>query len=1644
MILAISSVIAQTTENYYTYSQRQSHYFDSVRAVTPDTLKVSGWRTFQRWNDFWRDRVYNSSTVTGSYSMYGTKLQAAISNPAWQTDNSTAWNWQLAGNQNLTSHNRGLIGSLWINPSNIDEIYAGSNTSGLFRTLNGGASWECVTDNINLPSMGVNDIAVNPINTNIKYIAHSMPFGGSAAYIQKTTDNCATWQTVLALPETSHKAACRVVIDPVNSNNVYALMLDVVYRSMDAGLTWQLIFDQLTYSPDWHGTHKMLLDIEFKPGDPNTIFITGNGYTIQGGDGFTHAKSAELWVTNNATSEIVTWSRIETGLPDYCDRYAISPDLSNPSVLYIGYSVGVSAYTAMFNVKKMNIPAYTFTHMYNKQWSLSYASPFGGMGYWSNGFELSPTNTNIIFCGGFNLEVLNMATQTYTFFNVSAAAHPSFHVDQRVFKTATANGKTYLFCGNDGGVSRYEYETGTMKSCNGPGLDNNQYYGIGHSEASAGFYIGGTQDNGVIGNGSGSFVATVVGDAYEVIVDPIQPNIVYATSNGGIKAIRKSIDYGLTFTYIDPTNTLGGLNDRPFIMSPTDRNIIYVGYSELHRTVNGGTNWQKISDFHNPANPWVTTDGMKAIGLTKANPNLIMVAFSGPTWGGATEARLFKTTDGGVTWSNISAGLVNTINYTSITDITISPVDANKIWITFNGYWTNSSGNAINKVLYSSNGGTTWTDVTYNLPDLNVNCANGLMVNNTYRPLIGNDLGIFLFDPSANSWQNISNGLPHVIASDIEVDYAHGQILIGTYGRGIWKTDIPCTIGTENTSITSSTTWSENRVVSGVVSVEPYQTLTIKNTVALTEGSKIVVKQGAKLIVDGAILTKACSGQWQGIEVWGNTLQHQYTINGVCAQGTVELVNGAVIENAMNGLTNWQPDNWNSIGGIIKATGVTFRNNRRSVEFMKYRNFNPGSGSEKDNLSFFNNCTFEVNDNYSLNASPYYTGVSLWSVKGVKFSGCDFLNNRTVIGTGYGVFSLDAGYNVSAICNSQTTPCPETSLDKSSFKGFLYGINASNSESSNTINIQNSDFIDNGYGIEMRSVNNAVILNNHFNMAQATNCPNYGYGLNMVSSTGYAIEGNNFDGGTIPPTDSYSGIQITNSGPAYNEVYKNNFSNVTVGNLADLQNGSDHILPPTGLTYLCNTNTGNKYDFYVTNKTGPVEYSWISPYQRSGTAVAAGNTFSTNATLNFDNGGKSKVFYYYSTSQAPYTHYGVQLVSTANSNTCPTHYGGAYDLVTLSQSQVSEKETQYANAFSAYNNVKAVYETLIDGGSTAITVSDIVTSVPTGMWELRTKLLGDSPHLSQLALREAALKGDVLPVSVLFEILSANPDEMRDETFLTFLQTKVNPLPDYMIDLLRQIAGNTSYKTVLQEQLNMYDNQKVSAASDILRSKLHDTIVDQSGIINWFDNKGDLASRYQIVDAYLQSGNTGAAQSMLTLIPALHELSATDSAEYQKFTELKTLQINLANNGRNLSALNITEKEQLIAIAAFGHGIASAQAKGILEFWAGVPSCNCVRYNDVLKHATAKPVTQSSLPVDAIINANPNPATTWIAFDYTLPDAYLSVNLSIYDNNGRLIDNVLLTGKQGQKVLNTSSYAPGTYVYKCDQIKKISGKFIIK
>ncbi|MBK7031446.1 MAG: T9SS type A sorting domain-containing protein, partial [Bacteroidales bacterium] len=78
------------------------------------------------------------------------------------------------------------------------------------------------------------------------------------------------------------------------------------------------------------------------------------------------------------------------------------------------------------------------------------------------------------------------------------------------------------------------------------------------------------------------------------------------------------------------------------------------------------------------------------------------------------------------------------------------------------------------------------------------------------------------------------------------------------------------------------------------------------------------------------------------------------------------------------------------------------------------------------------------------------------------------------------------------------------------------------------------------------------------------------------------------------------------------------------------------------------------------------------------------------------------------------------------------------------------------------------------------------------------------------------------------------------------------------------------------------------------------------------------------------------------------------------------------------------------------------------------------------------------------VKLSPNPATTWLAFDYILPEKVSSIEIEITDGQGRLIDKISLAGKHGQRILDTRSYTPGIYFYKTSKHQNVAGKFIVK
>jgi len=345
-------------------------------------------------------------------------------------------------------------------------------------------------------------------------------------------------------------------------------------------------------------------------------------------------------------------------------------------------------------------------------------------------------------------------------------------------------------------------------------------------------------------------------------------------------------------------------------------------------------------------------------------------------------------------------------------------------------------------------------------------------------------------------------------------------------------------------------------------------------------------------------------------------------------------------------------------------------------------------------------------------------------------------------------------------------------------------------------------------------------------------------------------------------------------------------------------------------------------------------------------------------------------------------------------------------------------------------NAVVKYKKIKVGSITDATLSEIETAWPNDMWELRSELLGKSPHLSLEVLKATADKTDVLPDNVIFEIMAANPDELKKKELIKYLEDKENPLPDYMVDILRQVAMGSTYKTVLKRQIAHYNQLKTRAAYDIVRSILNDSIIDNNELRNWLTNIGGKRADEQIIATYLQEENHTDAMSLANMMPTLYNYSNEEMAEHNYFLDMLNMQINLEQQGKTIFDLDSTEIDNLVFVADNSSGTASAQAKGILEFAYGYHFCNCLGVDTFGYKSSSlfKPGAFEKL-YGVEITVEPNPAKDWTAFNYSLPDHDSDGVIKISDYTGKLMATLPINGKQGQKIWDTRNIKSGVYFY---------------
>jgi len=834
--------------------------------------------------------------------------------------------------------------------------------------------------------------------------------------------------------------------------------------------------------------------------------------------------------------------------------------------------------------------------------------------------------------------------------------------------------------------------------------------------------------------------------------------------------------------------------------------------------------------------------------------------------------------------------------------------------------------------------------------------------------------------------------------------------------------------------------------------------VTIQNmTFRFGPNAKVIIEQGAKLTIDGAILTNSrpCNdveSYWRGVQVYGTSNQHQYPINNPTYQGMLELKNGGTIENANKAVTNWKEGSWNDIGGVIKSTDGIFRNNRRGIEFMEYQNFSPNNPSTlRDNLSRFSDTQFLTDDNF-IEGYPQQPYVTLWKVQGVIFENCDFSNNITSdksfsSSPNEGIYSLDASYIVAPRCDSPVAipsgqSCPSSLILRSSFTGLEFAVQVAGAGTSESVTITNTDFTNNIWGVRVADFDNVSINRNDFvigNSGYSINSSS-GNGVTLDKSTGFIVEENSVISTLVG--GKTSGIVVNNSGPANNRLYKNSLNYLFAGTQANRVNRSVNLA--NGLQFLCNDYVQNRKAIYINSDP---DKDGVRLYQGEfNPKTSSGNTFQSN-TLDIENNASHINFYHFGGISNPNVTSGVlgpvDVIMADFDNTCESSFEDGLFMFQDPNTDLVGYESELAILRTSYNNLNYNYISLIDNGDTDILQSQIENNWSSDAWSLRNNLMQESPYLSTEALLTAAAE-NLLPNAMLLEVLLANPDATRGENFITELnEVTNNALPEYMLNYVRNNWDTETVRTTLEAEMS-YFKSKIATTSNFIKylekSKDEHTYADRHNTVLMGDCVSD---KIGLMDFFVENSEWIRADSVLQALNSDESIQG-DLVLLEDYDNYITFRSSLG--ARNVAQLDSSEISYLETLAEQGNR-ASGYAENILCFFYGI----CYEKEMVDEESSEKMLTPPSLNEKTLeeimynITVYPNPASDFTSIKWEIYDELKNSHYKIFDLNGREMGSGAIEGNVGEQVIDTRSLTKGVYIINIynDGIMKMNSKLIV-
>jgi len=660
--------------------------------------------------------------------------------------------------------NHANIYSINVSSTDTDHILVGTESGGVFNTIDNGLNWSLITKDEDFAG-SITAVQIDPEDDN-RYLIYA----DQAIY--ESIDQGSTWSQLYVVSARVDE----IKFDGEDSDIIYLSAQNGLHRSDDGGSTWSIILNNASW------------DIDFHPTESEVVYALMSNPT---------AVRSELWKSvNNGLSfnlEESGWYNPEviSEASEAGGKIAVSAE--DPDRVYVclignskaGDNGWIGLYRSDNEGESWYLPSGQiggpYADMNVMPWSAASYNSGYHQGYYNFDCEASPDDADLVWFGTVRLSESADGGTSYVSIGAANSTRLEYqHADIQAIEIVDGN----VWIASDGGLNYSTDDLITHEARhNGIIASNFWGFGVGWNDD---VYVGGKYHNGntTYKGNYGVGKTHNVGGVEESTgyVNPLLNNTAYFNQYWSGYSVRKILADELggntingTPVNIIPNESYVSSSSSGLYFHPHYADQMYAGVDNtLQKSEDGGSTWTTLHTFG--------TDGkVYEVELARSNPNVIYCVYQ-PGGGYWDWCEIHKSIDGGQTFQMISNIDANRWRL----EFSIDPYNPDEIWV---GAVNGGNGE---KVYRSTDSGASWTNVTTSVLE------NQSVADILYQPG-GNGVayvlmtnGLYYFDTNTQDWVDYSDGLPFQVKPlKLKPFYAQNKLRIASYGRGVWEAEIP-------------------------------------------------------------------------------------------------------------------------------------------------------------------------------------------------------------------------------------------------------------------------------------------------------------------------------------------------------------------------------------------------------------------------------------------------------------------------------------------------------------------------------------------------------------------------------------------------------------------------------------------------------------------------------------------------------------------------------------------------------------------------------------------------------------------------------------------------------------------------------------